>query len=416
MRILYLNFDRGIPTLGDKGGSVHVRSVVTAMARLGHEVTVLSTRLGAGNAPPPGRMIELPIGVDTDMLQREARTLGLDPEAALGPAVRRELELLAHDRALPARIAAVLRDAPAPDLIYERHALFHRTGAALARRLRVPRILEVNSPLTEEAARHRGLVLRDLAAAREAASWRAATLNVAVSQAMRHRLEAAGVTARQILVAPNGVDTSAFAHDPVVAAMMRRKLGLGEVPLIGFVDSFKAWHGIDLLIDSFAALHRQRPGARLLAVGEGPMQQAARERIAALGLTDAVIFAGAVPHAAVPAYLASMDFTVAPYAAQPGFYFSPLKVVESLAAGRPVVAPGIGQITALVDDGITGLLYPPDDHVGFLAAMHRLLSEPGLCGRLGQQASQHAHRVWNWTGIVERILDDPALRPTEAAA
>ena len=60
MKIAYLCADRGIPVLGDKGASVHVREFVSALAGLGHEVTLLCAKQGTGNPCPPVRMIELP--------------------------------------------------------------------------------------------------------------------------------------------------------------------------------------------------------------------------------------------------------------------------------------------------------------------------------------------------------------------
>ncbi len=411
MRVLYLNLDRGIPVLGDKGGSVHVRSVVTALTRLGHDVTLLCSRAGSGNAPPPGRLIELPVAVTPEDLLAEAMRLGLFPAALDDPQTRREVTLLAHDHALPRRIEAALAAADMrPDLVYERHALFHIAGIAVAALLGVPRILEVNAPLAVEQERYRGLVLRDLAVAREESSWRAADLAVAVSQDMHRHLRAASVAERQILVAPNGVDTALFRPDPQAGARVRRSHRLGDDPVIGFVGSFKAWHGVEMLIETICRLRGNWQRLRLLAVGAGPLLAAAQERAAALGLAEAAVFTGAVPHDAVPAYLAATDFTVAPYPGRDGFYFSPLKIVESLAAGRAVVAPAIGQITALIEHGTTGLLYPPGDATACEDAIRRLLTEPQLCARLGAQAAQRAQAAWDWTAVIGNVTAHPAAR------
>ena len=417
MQIVYLNFDRGIPVLGDKGGSVHVRAVVTALARLGHDVTLLCSTPGQGNAPPPARLIELPPAADPGALAAQARRLGLPAVAAEEPTLRRELATLAHDATLPDRARATLAaHGVRPDLIYERHALFHTAGAALAHAFDVPRVLEVNAPLAEEQERFRGLVLRDLARAQETASWRAAGLVVAVSQEMRARLLAAGVPAGNALVVPNGVDTKHFQADPAGGAATRRRWRLGDDPVIGFIGSFKAWHGVDFLLAVLARVRRQCPQARLLAVGDGPGLTAARALAQQSGLGEAVVFTGAVPHAAIPAHLAAMDLTVAPYAAQPGFYFSPLKVVESLAAGRPVVAPAIGQIETLIADGGSGLLYPPDDAPACADAVLRLLRAPALRDRLGAQAMARARAAWDWTALVGRVLDQAAALTLRGAA
>ena len=412
MRVAYLNFDRGIPVLGNKGGSVHVRAVVTALARLGHDVTLLCSTAGEGNAPPPARLITLapePVGAPA----AECERLGIPVSALDDPLVRREVAVLAHDRALPGRaLAALAASGVRPDLIYERHALFHLAGIAVAGAFGVPRVLEVNAPLAEEQAQFRGLALRELAAAREIESWLAASLAAAVSEDVAARLRAAGVPPGRLMVSPNGVDTALFAGDGDGGAEVRRRWRLDDAPVIGFIGSFKAWHGVDFLIDVLARLRAMRPRLRLLALGDGPMRAAAEARAAAAGIGDAAVFTGAVPHADVPAHLAAMDLTVAPYMPQPEFYFSPLKVVESLAAGRPVVAPRIGQIEMLVDDGVTGLLYPPGNLDACVAAIARLLAVPGLCRRLGTQAAARARASWDWTAVVRRVLDRAAGAPT----
>jgi glycosyltransferase involved in cell wall biosynthesis len=405
LQVAYLDFDRGIPVLGDKGGSVHVRAVVTALARLGHEVTLLCSRVGEGNTPPPARLIELTPEIGPTALAAECGRLGLPVQTLDDLLMRREIGVLAHDRSLlPRALAALAQAGVRPDLIYERHALFHVAGISLAAAFGVPRILEVNAPLAEEQERFRGLALRDLAVKCEAQSWLGADLAVAVSEDVRLHLLAAGVAGERVLVGQNGVDTALFCQASKGASDLRRQWRLGDNPVIGFVGSFKAWHGVDFLIDAFARMHTVQPRLRLLAVGTGPKLAEARERAAALGLGEAAVFTGAVPHAAIPAHLAAMDFTVAPYPAQPGFYFSPLKVVESLAAGRPVVAPRIGQIETLIADGVTGLLYPPDDLDACVAALQRLFVEPGLCGRLGAQGAARARAEWDWTTLVGRIL------------
>lgn len=417
MRILCLNFDRGIPVLGDKGGSVHVRSVATALARLGHDVTLVCSRLGEGNAPPPVRLIELAPDAGPGPLAAEGARRGIPAERLTQePLVRRELTVLAHDRTLSARVMAALAAADfRPDLIYERHALFHVAGIELAAACRVPRILEVNAPLAEEQERFRGLAMRDVAIACEARSWTETHLAVAVSDDVRRRILAVGADGQRVIVGPNGVDTALFRRSVVDGAAIRQQWNLGEDPVIGFIGSFKAWHGVDFLIDAVARLRTQGSPLRLLGVGTGPELEAARARAAACGLATAAVFTGAVPHAAIPAYLAAADLTIAPYRAQPDFYFSPLKIVESLAAGRPVVAPRIGQIESLIEDGVTGILYPPDDIDACVSAIRQLLDDPCLRGRLGATAAARATARWDWARLIDHVLAHAAALPRARA-
>lgn len=408
MRVLYLNPDRGIPVLGDKGASVHVREFITALAAQGHEVTLACANAGAGNAPPPAQMIELAPDADAaaaDALARERVARDLPAEALDDRITRRELARLRYDRDFAARVGAALEArALRPQVIYERHALFHCAGADLARTLGVPRLLEVNAPLIEEQARFRGLALRAQAQMAEQASFRGADVIVAVSAQVADHVASTGVDRARILTLPNGVDTTRF-HPDADGARIRRAWDLGAAPVIGFIGSFKPWHGVGFLIEAFAEIARHHPDARLLMIGEGPELENARTRVAALGLTGRAVFTGRVPHADIPACLAAMDLSAAPYLPQPDFYFSPLKVVESLAVGTPVIASRIGQLEQLVDDGATGALFTPGDRAEFTRKACDLLADPALCRAMGRRARARAERDFSWDHTVRLAME-----------
>src|SRR5699024_9195154 len=99
-----------------------------------------------------------------------------------------------------------------------------------------------------------------------------------------------------------------------------------------------------------------RPETRLVIVGDGPERDALTQQARAAGVD--VEFAGAVDPVDVPGRLAQFDVAVAPYPAHGDTYFSPLKVLEYMAAGVAVVASRVGQIPELVDHGRTGILVP----------------------------------------------------------
>ena len=413
MKLLYLCLDRGIPVLGDKGASVHVRAFTAAAAALGHEVTLACASTGAGNPPPPARLIALPPASDPALLEAEAAARGHDPAVLEDPTARRDLAKLAHDRALPRQILAALdRAGVRPDLICERHALFHTAGVAVARALGVRRILEVNAPLLDEQRRYRGLALEAEAAAAEAASYRGADAVVAVSAAVAAQVRRVlGGAHPPVAVLQNGVDLDRFRPD-TRRAEMRAMLGLGNAPTLGFFGSFKPWHGVGFLAEVFADIAAARPDARLIAVGEGPEHAAFAARLAADGLSGRAILPGRVAHHEIPDWLAATDLTVAPYLPQPDFYFSPLKVVESLAAGRPVVAAALGGLGQMIVPGETGQVFTPGDHAACRAALLDLLDNPERRTAMGR-AARAAAAGWGWDRVVARAL---ALATPRAAA
>ena len=122
------------------------------------------------------------------------------------------------------------------------------------------------------------------------------------------------------------------------------------------------------------------------------------------GLQSVTHFTGAVPPEQIPGLLATMDTAVAPYPTNLDFYFSPLKVVEYMAAGLPVVISRIGQLIDLVDDDITGLLCPPGDEAALANALERLWQSPDLRQRLGLTARRHILPHYTWDRVANQIL------------
>ncbi|GLR67785.1 glycosyl transferase [Acidocella aquatica] len=404
MKILYLNLDRGIPVLGDKGASVHVRSFINAADTLGHEVLLACATLGEGNPHPPAHLLHVGGKPSAARLASECAAAKLPLSALEDPITSRELTRLAYDLTAPEKIYEALAAINfVPDLVYERHALFHCSGAAIAAHYGVPRLLEVNAPLIHEQRTFRGLRLEAQAQRTERASYRGADAIIAVSGGVAEHVGAVLGHSRNVHIVPNGVDLTRFTADAAAGNALRQRLNLGDAPVLGFIGSFKPWHGVSFLLDVFADLLPQFPTLHLLAVGEGPEREAVQARAAALGLGARVIMPGRVAHDEIPAWLSAMTLTAAPYLPQPDFYFSPMKIVESLASGRPVVAPDIGEISTVIRHGQNGMLYAPGDAAQCRAAIAGLLANPAARATMGAAAAQDAAGR-GWAAVVGRIL------------
>jgi glycosyltransferase involved in cell wall biosynthesis len=380
MRVAYVCTDPGVPVFGRKGASVHVQEVVAALERVGSSVELFARRLG--DTAPPGLQ-----AIRVHRLPKAPR--------GLGPA-ERERRAREVNGALRERLEA----AGPWDAIYERFSLWSFAALELARERGIPGILEVNAPLIAEQALHRGLV--DRAAAEEVArrALAAASAVVAVSRGVADWLEEFPAARGRIHVIPNGVHPGRFLparRDPA------RPFS------VGFVGSLKPWHGVGLLAEAFARLHARDPRVQLVVVGDGPERERLQRDLGARGLTACARLAGAVPPAVVPAWLARMDAGVAPYPMASGFYFSPLKVLEYMAAGVPVVASAIGQIPELLDAGRCGILCPPGDVEALAEALDALRRDPALRQRLGAAGHEAALRRHSWDAVVQAILERAGL-------
>lgn len=376
MRLVYLNADRGIPLLGSKGASVHVRASVRAFAQYAECVTVLSSRIRPKSGPVANAN-----GV-------EARVLG--PFGSGGGPVD---ALRANDQ-----IGAALDELCAlGDLgvLYERLSLWSVGGAEAARRLGVPWFLEVNAPLAEEASRYRDLEGRELAFYLQRTLLNGATGVVVVSNALRQWAQSLGVEPERVLVAPNGCD-------PGPPTASRRPAG-GRPFTITFVGSLKPWHGLDTLVEAFLAFWQRSPNSRLVIVGDGPLLETARRELSAALPETAFRLTGAVPHDEVATLLQDADVAVAPYPQLRDFYFSPLKIVEYCAAGVPVIASRIGQIEETMSHGRNAFLVPPGNTAALAEALTLLCEDEELRARLRRGACEFA-RTRSWSAVTERVV------------
>jgi glycosyltransferase involved in cell wall biosynthesis len=375
MRILYCAIDQVVP--GTTGGSVHVTAVADGLSALGHEVHVLATQ---GEGP-------FPTG--------SANPVHWIPMAP--PLGAKQLRWLRTSRVRDLVISLE------PDVVIERYYNFGGEGVLAAAAVKATTVLEVNAPVIDhpgsaKAVLDRTLVFEPMRRWRERICARA-DLIVTPSAAILPE----STPPEKIVRLEWGADTDRFKPQIAGAAPFERPAATVAV----FAGAFRSWHGAINLLRAVRELHdRGRTDIGAVFVGTGPELAGVQKAGAAL---PNVRFAGAVPHQAMPAFLGAADIGVAPFeisAHRPlalGFYWSPLKIFEYMAAGLPVVAPSVDRIPALVQHEREGLLYDPG-RVGALAAALERLTDPALRRSLGQAARERAVRDYSWKAHCAAIV------------
>lgn len=377
------------PFAMNNGPAVHLRDLHRAFAATGYRSEILC-------AGPRRRQLEDPAGI---LFRGVGPPLGSILFAGL-PDIQ---EWMYSRRFLAEGLRAARR--LDPRFIYERDSLFNTGGVKLARRLGLPHLLEVNAPLRRERHHFRRFRFERLAARCEAEVYRGTSAVIAVSGRIREYLLQRGVPEEKIHVVPNGADTGRFPADLHRAAALQ-DLGLpADRVLVGHVGTLKPWHGIADLAECLVSSLKRDHRLGALIVGEGPGLPALREKVRAAGLEDRFTFTGAVAADRVPALVAACRIMVALYPAGESFYFSPLKVVEAMAAGRPVVASNLGQIAEVVRDREDGLLVAPGDWKAAADAVLALAVDPERCRAMGCSGAKRSRQQFSWSAVAGRILE-----------
>ena len=284
-----------------------------------------------------------------------------------------------------------------PDVIYERYSLFAYAGVELSRQLQVPLLLEVNSPLCMEQAKHRQLVLRRTAEELECKVINSADALIVVSETLADYARRLGVSSERITVLPNGVDPQRF-HPTVSGNDVRSLYNLNGKKVIGFVGSLKPWHDLDTLLDAVEFLAKTDEAVHLLVVGQGSRM----DQLRSLG-NGHMTCTGAVEHPAVPRFLAAMDVVVVPYSNEGESYFSPLKLFEAMAMAKPIVGARVGQVAEVLTHGETGLIYEPGNADDLSARIGEVLDMPDRGAALGMAARRQAEATQTWDHNAHRI-------------
>jgi PEP-CTERM/exosortase A-associated glycosyltransferase len=177
---------------------------------------------------------------------------------------------------------------------------------------------------------------------------------------LRREIVERGVPAERVTVIPNAVDTAAFHFASKPDEDLKRDLGLTGMTVLGFIGSFYAYEGLDLLIEALLRVLVARPDVRVLLVGGGPHESMLRGLVEQRALQDKVIFTGRVPHGEIKRYYSIVDILVYPRRSMRlTELVTPLKPLEAMAQGQVLIASDVGGHRELIRDGVTGFLFAP---------------------------------------------------------
>ena len=384
MKALFLRTDYyGSASVG--GSFSHTRGFIHGLQKLGHECVAISS--GPLGLPATVPFHEVPYS-------RFFRNL---PEV---------LSIAHNDRVI--RSGSAIIEEERPDFLYHRHSEFNYSSSVLSRRFRIPLILEFNGSEVWVKKNWGVLYLESILRMAEDVQLAGAGRIGVVSNAVKQGLVDSGVDPQKIFVNPNGVDVEKFAPS-VDGSAVRQKFGLQGNLVAGFVGTFGAWHGVEVLARSVRRTVELVPEARFLIVGDGPLRAEVERILQEEKSRKFVTLAGSVPHGEIPQYLAACDVLLSPHVQNSDgtvFFGSPTKLFEYMGMGKAVVASAVGQIGEILADNVNCLLMREKDHEDLAHQISRLAADSSLRARLGERARRDAVEKYSWERNAQRVIDE----------
>lgn len=226
-----------------------------------------------------------------------------------------------------------------------------------------------------------------------------------ICEGLRRDIVARGIPEQKVTVIPNAVDIERFSVGGTGDATLKQQLGLIGHRIIGFIGSFYAYEGLDLLLQAFPTILKTAPDARLLLVGGGPQDDNLKHLAAELGIQGKVVFTGRVPHDQVQRYYDLVDILAYPrHSMRLTELVTPLKPLEAMAQGRLLVASDVGGHKELIQDGKTGILFKAEDPLALASAVLQLLAEESRWPGLRNAARHFVETERNWPKSVSNYV------------
>lgn len=299
-------------------------------------------------------------------------------------------------------------EAVKPDILHAHSPVLNAIPALRAgKRLGLPVAYEVRAFWEDAAVDHgsttEGSLRYCLTRRLETHALKRADQVFTICEGLRSDIVARGVAGEKVTIIPNAVDVETFAVGGQPDEALKARLGLAGATVVGFIGSFYAYEGLDLLIEALPGILARQPDVRVLLVGGGPQEAVLKEQIARLGLCEKVVVPGRVPHAEVQRYYDLIDVLVyARHSMRLTDLVTPLKPLEAMAQGRLLVASDVGGHRELIRHGETGILFKAGSAVALTDAVSRLLNERDEWVAFRAAGRRFVETERNWTASVER--------------
>jgi PEP-CTERM/exosortase A-associated glycosyltransferase len=224
-----------------------------------------------------------------------------------------------------------------------------------------------------------------------------------ISKGLRQSIIQRGIAPEKVTIIPNGVDPENFSPTSELDPHLAARLGTTGKTVLGFIGSFYAYEGLDLLLRTLSKILISNNEIRFLLIGGGPEESGLRALTQTLGLTGHVAFVGRVQRDRVPDHYDLIDILVYPRkSTRLTELVTPLKPLEAMAKARVVLASDVGGHGELIEDGKTGFLFKADDPDDLSRRLLELFADRSQWPRVGASAREFVQKERRWASAVAR--------------
>lgn len=327
---------------------------------------------------------------------------------ATTPIMRELLEIRATQR----RLCEIVQSEK-PDIIHAHSPVLNVIPSlAVARRFGLPVVYDVRALWEDAAVDHgtarEGSVRYRISRALDTWAMRRVDFVAPICEPLRREIVARGIAAERVAIVPNAVDRSLLTsgQPETGEAPLRDRFGIKDHIVLGFIGSYYAYEGLDLLLRAAQRLRQSAVNFIVLLVGGGPEEARLKKLVEELDLDGHVRFAGRVHHSEVPRYYSLIDVLVFPRKRMRlTELVTPLKPLEGMAQLKPVVASDVGGHKELVRDGVTGLLFPADDVAALTSCLARIMADPARRAELAAQGRAFVEAERTWDSVIDRYAE-----------
>lgn len=293
------------------------------------------------------------------------------------------------------------------DVVYERGKLFGGGAILAAAILRKPRVYELNEPIIESLVLE-GRMKEESLFHKLARFWINWNFKLSHKITGTHKCMLSNIESKSEII-HYGADTNKFRPKVKGAEKIKKKYSLKGTTFY-YIGSFAPWHNLEQIVEAGIQIAKKYPKTKFILAGKQHKKGEKIERmISNSGVNENFILIDKIPYKDVPKWNSAVDVCLAIFDEnyEPfrkfDFFYSPIKIHEYLASGKPVIASRMGNLAKIIKNKKTGILVKPNSVNSLRRAMEFFVKNKKELQKMGRAARKSAEEKFNWDKVAEDI-------------